>query len=177
MSNVGKWNYSKLSRAKPYGDTQTYRIGAEYLRDLTAIEDWGCGRGYLSTYIQKGKYRGIDGSNSIFCDAIVDLESYQSKVPGIFMRHVLEHNWNWKKVLSNALQSFQQKICVVLFTPWGLETKNIANDYRKIDVPDLSFNRDEFLEVFNSNNLSTSTIENIKTKTLYGIEHVIFANK
>jgi hypothetical protein len=40
------------------------------------------------------------------CAEVVDLAHYRSNVPGIFMRHILEHNYEWARILDNALASF-----------------------------------------------------------------------
>ena len=47
MSNMGKWDgrYGSLVGPEPYGTTESYRIGAEFLRDCATVEDWGAARG------------------------------------------------------------------------------------------------------------------------------------
>src|SRR4051794_34985861 len=99
MSNRGKWTeyYRGVNTPHPYGDTLTYQLGANYLAGLDRIEDWGCGLGWLRQYLPPANYRGIDGSESPFADAVVDLEEYTSDVDGIFMRHILEHNFGWQR--------------------------------------------------------------------------------
>lgn len=44
MSNLNKWNnwYSNLAAIEPYGITESYQIGADYLSNCSAVEDWGC---------------------------------------------------------------------------------------------------------------------------------------
>lgn len=120
MTNVGKWDqqYSLLGREPgAYGKTESYKLGAEWLKHCSLIEDWGCGAGYLTRFVEPERYRGIDGSKTHFASEIVDLETYRSNVPGIFMRHILEHNFAWAKVFENALYSFTDRMVLVLFTP------------------------------------------------------------
>src|SRR5688572_4685695 len=111
MSNLGKWDewYGSSEVAEPFGDTQSYRIGADYLDDCEIVEDWGCGKGWFSKF-RTHNCLGIDGSRSPFASRVVDLEEYTSSVDGIFMRHVLEHNYQWKKILRNAIESFDKKM-------------------------------------------------------------------
>jgi hypothetical protein len=99
MTNVGKWAdwYHGLADSWPYGETTSYEIGAAWLADCALTEDWGCGAGWLRTLIPPERYRGIDGTASSVCDEVVDLVAYRSTVPGIFMRHILEHNRMWDR--------------------------------------------------------------------------------
>lgn len=151
---LGKWDQYHET-VFPYGPNTSYAVGADWLRDQTMVEDWGCGPGWLKHQLPSTVlYRGIDGSKSPTVDAVVDLVNYKSFVPAIFMRHVLEHNVHWKKILQNALDSFEKKFCLILFTPLrDDETKDIRIHFNHVDVPDLSFNRDELLEfiVFKGN--------------------------
>jgi hypothetical protein len=92
-----------------YGNTETYNLGYNFLKDCNIIEDWGCGvGGFKKNFINNdlNKYIGIDGSKTPFADIKTDLTQYISNTDGIFMRHILEHNYEWKKILENAfLQS------------------------------------------------------------------------
>ena len=78
------------------------------LKDCKIIEDWGCGMGWFKQFV-KSKYIGLDGSKTPHSDKKVDLTKYKSSVDGIFMRHILEHNFEWEKILRNACQSFTKK--------------------------------------------------------------------
>jgi hypothetical protein len=42
------------------------------------------------------------------------------------MRHILEHNYEWARVLDNALASFTQRMALILFTPERETTQEIA---------------------------------------------------
>ena len=175
-SNVGKWDelYKELlpqdMGAFHYGDTVTYRMAAAFLADVIEVEDWGCGAGGFKRFC-RARYVGLDGSKTPFADRIADLCTYTSRVEGIFMRHVLEHNYSWKQILDNAVSSFTKKLCLVLFTPFGPETREIAhNRARFVDVPDLSFCRADIEGRFAG--LRWELFDNIPTDTGYGVEHV-----
>lgn len=101
----------------PYGRTETYEIGAEWLADCSMVEDWGCGKGWLKTLVPPERYRGIDGSCSPHAVKIADLAGYRSSVPGVFLRHVLEHDLRWRQILANAVGSFTERLVVIVFTP------------------------------------------------------------
>lgn len=180
-SMLGKWDkwYTNISKkdigAFLYGDTETYKHASSFLSDMKKVEDWGCGTGGFKRYYQ-GKYIGIDGSNNPFVDKVVDLRKYKSKVDGIIMRHVLEHNYDWESILQNAIESFQKKFCLILFTPFGIKTKEIAHNLKYgVDVPDISFKRSDIEKNFK--NLKWECMDNIPTQTGYGVEHIYYVEK
>lgn len=150
MSNLGKWEkwYCMLQKDNPeaYGESVTYQLAADWLRDCSVIEDWGCGKGWFSKFVPKEKYIGIDGSSSPFADKVVDLVNYRSNVPGIMVRHVIEHNYEWKTLLTNALESFTERMVLILFTPLSDETHELAY-HENPGVPDLSFAKSDILEL------------------------------
>ena len=98
---MDKWNsqYSNLNindlGSFRYGETITYELGYSFLKDCHTIEDWGCGTGGFKRLIKddKIKYIGVDGSITPFAEIQADLCEYTSNTDGIFMRHVLEHNY------------------------------------------------------------------------------------
>jgi len=117
------------------------------------------------------KYIGIDGSHTPFADTIVDLAEYRSEAPGIHLRHVLEHDYNWTAILRNATESFRKRLVVCLFTPFADETKEIAhNRTHGVDVPDLSFSRNDIERHLIG--LSWHLFEGLKTHSQYHVEHV-----
>lgn len=150
MSNVGKWDkFYVVAPAEPvaYGDSDGYRLGAKALADCDVVEDWGCGLGWFSKYLDpKVKYVGIDGSCSPHATIIDDLATRRSQVEGIFMRGVLEHNYDWPTLLENALASFTKRFVLVLFTPWAEtaphEELQFEHDY---GVPTLALHRDTLI--------------------------------
>lgn len=169
-SNLGKWDlyYHDLKHERLYGDEITYQLAADFLADVGEVEDWGCGSGGFRKFCT-ARYTGVDGSVTPYADKIVDLCSYRSTVDGILMRHVLEHNYNWEKILRNALASFRNKLCIIIFTPFSSRTYTIryCNDFR---VPDISFKKDDLVCHFVG--LHWTLEENIKTNSEYGVEHV-----
>ena len=181
-----KWNdwYKNLTLndmgSFVYGDTETYKMGYLFLKDCDKVEDWGCGAGGFKRFFVNGdlnKYTGIDGSKTPFADVITDLTKYMSNVDGIFMRHVLEHNYDWKLILGNACKSFNKKMCLILFTHFSDETKEIAHNLKHgVDVPDLSFNKNELTGIFEDHGVKY-ILMSIQSNTGYGIEHVFYLEK
>ena len=166
--------YARAAAARPYGDSTTYRLGAAFIGEL-AVEDWGCGLGWYRRYAI-GPYRGIDGSASPFADVVADLREYRSSTPALFMRHVLEHNHEWRKILDNAIASFQRRMVLVIFTPFG-ERTSIINDVEYTPgerIPDISFARAELTEYFQR---ISFTEQSLHTGTWYGAEHVFFLHR
>lgn len=179
-SMLGKWDnwYKKVSEndmgSFRYGETVTYQLAADFLNDQPEVEDWGCGTGGFKRFC-KSKYIGVDGSKTPFADKIADLRTYRSKVDGIMMRHILEHNYDWQEVLKAALESFQKKFCLVIFTPFQAETKEIAHNKKHgVDVPDIAFAKNEIESYFTG---MKWRLETYKTRTGYGVEHVYFIEK
>lgn len=178
-NNMGKWNkwYRNISKDKvpnTYGDDTTYRMAAEFLKDVDTVEDWGCGGGGFTNFRKTG-YVGVDGSKTPFADKIVDLSNYTSNVQGIHLRHILEHNYKWEDILRNALISFTHKLCLTLFTPFTEVTKRIAHN--KINVPDISFRKEDITDILNAYDVKFTLIDNIKTTSQYDVEHVFFIEK
>jgi hypothetical protein len=178
---LGKWDgwYQNLTEddmgAFQYGDTETYRMAADFLSDMEEVEDWGCGAGGFKRFY-KGRYIGLDGSHTPFADKVVDLRLYRSKVDGIVMRHVLEHNYDWKDVLSGAVASFTKKMCLILFTPFVPETHEIAHNLvHGVDVPDIAFRQEDIQELLVD--CSWELAANLSTETGYGQEHVYFLTR
>ena len=179
MNNeLGKWDnyYKDLSLGegpKLYADQTTYLMAAAFFVGEGTVEDWGCGRGGFRLFCLNETYTGLDGSKTLFADKIVDLCSYRSNPDCILIRHILEHNYNWRDILDNAVASFRRKLCLVLFTPFAEQTKEIAH-YRNsgIDVPDISFSRSDIEQRFAG--LKWRLASNIATSSQYGIEHVYF---
>jgi hypothetical protein len=171
-SNVGKWNrwYASLTEPQAYGDTITYEWGAKFLEDCPLVEDWGCGKGWMRRFIPEDRYVGLDGSHSPFADKIVDLATYRSSVPGVFMRHVLEHNYQWAAILENAVASAQSKFFLVLFTPTAETTREIAYA-EDPGVPDISFRLEDIIEPIVASGMELES-ETIHTSTQYGVETV-----
>lgn len=171
-SNLGKWDgwYEGLSEPAPYGGDTTYQAGADWLAGCSLVEDWGCGKGWLRKFVPADRYRGLDGSATPFAAETVDLADYRSQVPGIFMRHVLEHDRRWQRILDNAVASFTERMALVIFTPLADHTHPIAYN-RRIGVPDIAFHLDDLTERFGR---STWNHEEMLTASQYGVETVFY---
>jgi hypothetical protein len=174
IGNIGKWDhwYSDLHVAEPYGDLQTYDIGATFLRPCATVEDWGCGKGWLRHYVDGDRYRGVDGSQTPFADEIVDLRTYRSHVDGIFMRHVLEHDIEWRSILTNALLSAQDRLALILFTPLADHQAELAY-CDEVGVPDLALPRAELINYFSEHRWEERRLE---TNSHYGEETVFLVS-
>lgn len=174
VSNLGKWDrwYAGLTEPQPYGDTPTYEMGAEFLAPCEMVEDWGCGKGWFRRFRRDG-YSGVDGSWSPFADVVADLVTYRSSVPGVFMRHVLEHNYDWAAILDNAVASFTERMVLVTFTPFSDRTHEItfAPDP---GVPDMSFRLSDLTDRFGD---ATWRCEELQTATQYGVEAIFFLER
>jgi len=162
-----------LTEPEPYGDTTTYQLGADWLADCPLVEDWGCGKGWLRTFIPADRYRGIDGSVSLFVDEVADLAVYRSEVAGVFIRHVLEHDYRWPAILDNAAASAQERLVVILFTPPADTTHEIAYAADP-GVPDIAFCLEDLTDRLEGFTWNTAQYE---TATQYGIETVILAER
>lgn len=172
---LGKWDsfYANATAPFPYGDETTYRKAIDFLDDgCEIIHDWGCGAAFAGTLVKKAQYVGIDGSWSRMAHVIADLREFRNPSDGILMRHILEHNYEWKKVLENALASFQKKFVLIMFTPFVPETKQIAMN--GIGVPDLSFRKEDLTDLFKHLPFRE---ESLQTKTQYGVEHIFYITK
>jgi hypothetical protein len=155
--------------------------------EINEVEDWGCGVCSFRKYLRPDqKYVGIDGSNTRFQTKIADLTKYTSVVDGIFMKHVLEHNNDWRSILRNMCSSFTKKAVLVLFTPFSdnethsLQIAYINKNYHGnlVHIPDISFNKKDIISVLDSFPEIKYTFETISSpKTVYGLEHVIYMSK
>ncbi len=182
QSKMGKWDeeYEDIQlnpkRDNLYGRThETYEMGATFLADCAIVEDWGCGAGTFMQYrAPLGGLTMVDGSKTPFADKIVDLTKYTTETDGIFIRHVLEHNEDWTKILTNALKSAKNKVCLILFTPMEKRTTIIAHEVIDgVDVPDISFAYSDIEGVVNKYG-SFVYSGKLVTDTQYKEEHVFY---
>jgi hypothetical protein len=160
---------------RPYGDTLTYDKAAQFLGELAEVEDWGCGWAWFRRHLKDGvREKGIDESPSPHADEVADLSRCTSRVEGILLRHVLEHNPAWGAVLANGVRSFTRRMVVVLFTPFSEENRVIGyNEGQK--VPDISFAKADLVRHFTG--LEWRLEEGLRTKTRYGVEHVFYIER
>lgn len=173
-SMLGAWRYSP-NQVFSFGDDVTYRKGIDFLDGHGTIEDWGCGFGKARDFVRVGPYIGIDGS-SPHAEVIADLCDYRSDVPCIFMRHVLEHNIRWHRILANAVASFRFRMALVLFTPFASVTRQIATStvLTSVPVPDIAFSPSDLSACFDGLRVEQETL---RTNTQYGVETVFYLQK
>lgn len=174
--NLGRWDvwYRHLGPdPEPYGGDTAYLIGAEWLSGMD-VEDWGCGKGWMRRFVPPDRYRGVDGTASPFADEVVDLEEYRSDVDGLFMRGVLEHNYNWQRILDNAIASFRHRMFLAVFTPFADETREVSF-CAEVGVPDLAFRREDLLGPLEA--VGNVRVETVPTATHFGREHLFYVER
>jgi hypothetical protein len=156
-------------------DTLTYEKASAFLQGCATVEDWGCGWGWFRTHLNgSARYRGVDGACSPYADEVADLCGYTSQAEGLLLRHVLEHNPAWDRILSNALRSFTKRMVIVLFTPFADVTQVIGYS-ETLGVPDLAFAKTDLIRRFTG--LQWQLEENLQTDTQYGIEQVFYLER
>jgi hypothetical protein len=143
MTNLCRWHdfYEKASGPQRFGHDRSYRIAAAFLKDCATVQDWGCGACWLRQYVDDERYLGIDGSGP-HAQLWMDLVDYRSECQGICLRHVLEHNDDWRAILANALASFRKRMVIVLSTGLADHDVELSFDDR-IGVPDIALSRSE----------------------------------
>lgn len=161
------WKYDKPIRPDApsmYGSDESYRRAAQFL-DHGPVEDWGCATAYAKRFFTH-PYKGVDGAPG-YADIVADLREYTSITYGILLRHVLEHNYDWRLILDNALKS-AERMCIVLFTPLSNETHVMAINSAFQNVPDISFKLTDITDGL------TVEVEHIRSDTQYGGETLIY---
>lgn len=169
---LGHWDYSKFEQPTSYGQDITYKKAMAFLDNCNVVEDWGCGTTYAKTFRNGKKYIGIDGSRSKFADIIADLREYRSQADGIIMRHILEHNYEWRKVLTNAVSSFRNRMVLITFTPFVGETHQVAMNFA--NTPDIFFRKEDITACFTGLKISEETCY---TEIQYGPETLFYLEK
>jgi hypothetical protein len=177
MSNIKKWDnwYENLKEIpSEWGNTPTFYLASEFLKDCLTVEDWGCGSGVFSKFCKNAI--GIDGSNSPFATKkFIDLTEYISDVEGIHLRHVLEHNYEWQKILNNILKSARKKIVITMFIPFGDKTQEIRHNKNiGVDVPSLLISKKEFTDIVEKYKPQKIEHKIFDTQTEYKKEEMVY---
>jgi hypothetical protein len=186
----GPWDMSQRPARFPYDDTASYELIADYLDSPgTLVEDWGCGGAWLGTKLTEATYRAIDGAAAPWVDEQVDLRVYTSKVPRANMRHVLEHNPDWRTVVANFLASFDDRATLVTWVPFRGEgcvhqpcgqTDAPPGDAAHGDdtwpVPDIHMVRDDLYAAFEAADVIWDSVK-LETVSQYGCEEVFYLRK
>lgn len=184
MTNVGKWDrwYIGVTEDEPqtYGDTVTYEIGTQWLRSCAVVYDLGCGKGGFWKVSQDAGANymvlGVDGSVTPFAGIVTDLATFRDRAAdGVFMRHVLEHDYRWRDILENALAMFTERMVLVLFTPMQIETHEIAWN-EDPGVPDIGFAAGDLQRIFDDHKIEWS-MATYRTNTQYRQETVFLLEK
>jgi glycosyltransferase involved in cell wall biosynthesis len=173
-SPVGAWTYQHVPKFR-YGDNTSYLKGIAFLDGHGTIEDWGCGFGHAKTFVVKSDYVGIDGSSPL-ADKIVDLCEYRSDADCIFLRHVLEHNVEWRRILAGAISSFRRRLVLIIFTPFADTTRVISAGLActSVPVPDFSFRKTDLTDYFQGLQYKEESLE---TDTQYNTEHIFYVER
>lgn len=133
------------------------------------MEDWGCGLAWYKLFHEGGKYTGVDESQSNFADVVCKLESHVTATPGLLMRHVLEHNRNWRQVLERALVSFTHRMCLIVFTP--LESSDRVLTIEGVPIPDIALKESDLRAMLQPFLVKDA---HARTHTRYGWEWIFY---
>jgi hypothetical protein len=175
-SMIGKWDsYYKdwpKGHVGMYGQGTTIELGYDWLKDCPKIEDWGAGRGYFMSLCKPGQGRGLDCSCTPWAEEQVDFHYYRSKVAGIHMRGVLEHNFKWEDVLWNALKSFTQRMALTLFVPFGPEQVDAWPD--PSGVPCWQFAQSQIEDILREAGVKWHLQKDIPVTGMFPVEHVFY---
>lgn len=166
MPIAGRWNYINHKTPFQFGDIESYKISSEWLNDCDVVEDWGCGCAFAKQFFTTC-YIGIDGSITPWCDKVANLMTYKSKPSGLLIRHVLEHNYEWRVILKSAVASFQKRMALVMFIPPSDEdtiiTPKICVDpIAGFTVPDISCCKKDIISIISTFLVNTIILENTK---------------
>lgn len=178
-TSLGRWQwFYDQQGAAPFGysESPAFEMGADWLADCDTIADWGCGGGLFSRHIPADRYIGVDGSQTGAVTVVADLATYREPSDGVFMRNVLEHNYDWATILDNALAAFRQRMALTVYTPWhdGPEPSSEILFEDAYGVPLLSFRRDA-LEARMAG--VTYELHDVEAGSYYGLDHVYLISK
>jgi len=140
----GSWDTDKIP-PEPHGDPKSYELAAE-LFDGMSVQDWGSGEGYFK-YLYGDSAYTIGDKPGPWIDEVADLTEFTSNTPGLMMRHIVEHSYDFDKILRNANESFTKLMILVLSTPMSSSKPYALTWKSESEVPDISF-RHRFLATY-----------------------------
>lgn len=174
------WYDEGRGAVRVYGPVDTYEAAEDWLSGLR-VEDWGCGFAEFRKH-HRGEYVGIDGTPgwADFVDDLVGWPSVHGRLKpaeGILLRHVLEHNPEWRHILSNAVGAFTRRLVVVVFTPdSGIAHKDTrVGEVPELGVTDLALSHQEIESYFGDCRIVRK--RHFPTDTGYSGETVWFVEK
>lgn len=149
------------ARPTAFGIPASYDVAARWLCEglhkpcaiAPRLADWGCGancgsvlRAVRSCGVPADwvRYIGIDCAWTDCATVRGDLAAVEVRSELALMRHVLEHNHDWRAILANFLQSFTERAALVIFTKWADETHLSHED---ATAPYLRFRKADITEV------------------------------
>jgi len=92
------------------------------------------------------------------------------------MRSVLEHNYNWERLLANALNSFTKRMVLETFTPFQKHMKDRELRFEDaFGVPTLSLSRPKLEKLLAPFDWSETEIES--GNTAYGVENIFIIDR
>jgi hypothetical protein len=144
----GPWDYSEVTEPFPYDGTASYNVAGGWVSGHGTVEDWGCGVGWMRRFVD-GPYIGVDGAWSRFAEVQADLREYRSSVDCVVMRHVLEHNSDWRTIAANFAGSWTKRAALVLFIPPQLEDIDVGGE--DWAVPDIAVSGPDLIEILGRN--------------------------
>ena len=150
----------------PKGDPKSYDMAAEIF-DGIKVEDWGCGEGYFK-YLYGTSTLSVDDKDGAWTDKAVNFSSYTSQTPGILLRHMIEHRYDFRSIMANANKSFTEVLVLILFTPMDRKTRELAWNSGE-GLPLISFSHADVRSFFPECRV---TWKDIRSNTQFGHERV-----
>jgi SAM-dependent methyltransferase len=164
--------WSRWTREPHEQDPQTSLTQAlAFLDGQGAIEDWGAGSADARRLVQSSAYVAVDALDSEQIDVKADLQDYRSNASCILIRHVLEHNWGWRRIVANAVASFENRMAIVIYTPFSSREAKL-DEYD--EIPILALDKAELTAFFTGLDVREETIS---SKTDYGQETIFYLSK
>jgi hypothetical protein len=192
LSRLAVWSDFWKYRSRDEKDLSLLRV-VDFINDdpsVKTLEDWGCGKCISQKYFRPDiSYTGLDGTQTLPDVKVVDLNKYVSDPPvdAVFVKHVLEHNEDWRSILKNLLKSFTRRAVIMVFTPFSDDQKG-GDTYRAsgytssnskgevVNIPDIRMSRVDFEQILHDGDVSYKMVE-LKTPTVYGQDTVYYLTK